>query len=115
MSLGRSHEGLRTAVRAHYIGPARRRGGVDGVGPGGTVGRSSIPLVAAPLSLLAGVFSLVLVGLIGEWFVHRYAMYRGRRFPLFRLATELHHRAHHCQHLTPETARGRLLDPITSS
>ncbi len=58
--------------------------------------------VAVALSLLAGVVSILLVASIGEWFVHRYAMHRGRRFPLFRLATELHHRAHHCQHFTPD-------------
>jgi hypothetical protein len=59
-------------------------------------------LVAVAISLPAGVLSILLVGSIGEWFVHRYAMHRGNRFPLFRLATELHHRAHHCHHFTPD-------------
>ena len=58
--------------------------------------------VAVALSLLSSVVSILLVASIGEWFVHRYAMHRGGRFPLFRLATELHHRAHHCQHFTPD-------------
>src|SRR5512137_1712778 len=58
--------------------------------------------VAVGLSLLASVVCILLVASIGEWFIHRYAMHRGRRFPLFRLATELHHRAHHYQHFTPD-------------
>ncbi len=58
--------------------------------------------VSVALSLLAGVLSMLLVASIGEWFVHRYAMHRGRRFPQFRLATELHHQAHHCRHFTPD-------------
>ena len=58
--------------------------------------------VGAALSLVAAVLCILLVASIGEWFIHRYAMHRGRRFPLFRLATELHHRAHHCQHFTPD-------------
>ena len=58
--------------------------------------------VAVALSVLAAVLCLLLVASIGEWFIHRYAMHRGHRFPLFRLATELHHRAHHSQHFTPD-------------
>jgi hypothetical protein len=58
--------------------------------------------VAVALSLVSSVVCILLIASIGEWFIHRYAMHRGRRFPLFRLATELHHRAHHCQHFTPD-------------
>src|SRR5690242_19101275 len=53
-------------------------------------------------SVAAGIIWTLLVGSLGEWFVHRYAMHRGKRFPLFRLATELHHRAHHWVLFTPD-------------
>lgn len=58
--------------------------------------------ISAACALPAGVVATLIVGSLGEWFVHRYAMHRGRRFPLFRLATDLHHRAHHWVHFTPE-------------
>jgi hypothetical protein len=63
-------------------------------------GQSAV--VDAILAAPAGVVSMLLIGSMGEWLVHRYAMHRGRRFPLFRLATELHHRAHHWVHFTPD-------------
>ena len=50
---------------------------------------------AIVFSLFAGVISTFLVASIVEWFVHRYAMHKSKRLPLFRIATELHHKAHH--------------------
>ena len=61
----------------------------------------STPL-AIVFSLFAGVISTFLIAAIVEWFVHRYAMHKSkRRLPLFRIATELHHNAHHWVHCPP--------------
>jgi hypothetical protein len=55
------------------------------------------------VSIGAGATAMLLVGSIGEWLVHRYAMHGSRqRFALFRLATDLHQRAHHWVHFTPD-------------
>ena len=56
---------------------------------------------AIVFSLFAGVISTFLVASIVEWFVHRYAMHKSKRLPLFRIATELHHNAHHWVHCPP--------------
>jgi hypothetical protein len=56
---------------------------------------------AIVFSLFAGVISTFLVASIVEWFVHRYAMHKSKRLPLFRIATELHHNAHHWVHYHP--------------
>ncbi|MCI0588459.1 MAG: hypothetical protein L0323_16635 [Planctomycetes bacterium] len=64
--------------------------------------KGQAPPIAAACSIPAGVLTIVAVGAIGEWLVHRCAMHGGRRFPLFRLATDLHHRAHHWVHFTPD-------------
>ena len=53
-------------------------------------------------SSLAGIISAFLIATIVEWVVHRFAMHKGNRFSLFRIATELHHKAHHWTHVTPD-------------
>jgi|TARA_Y100000310_G_scaffold253669_1_gene260561 hypothetical protein len=58
-------------------------------------------LIAVVNSSLAGIISAFLLASIVEWSVHRYAMHRSKRLPLFRLATELHHKAHHWVHVPP--------------
>ena len=58
---------------------------------------------AIVFSLFAGVISTFLVASIVEWFVHRYAMHKSKRLPLFRIATELHHKAHHWVHYKPNS------------
>ena len=52
-------------------------------------------------SSLAGVIAAFLIATIVEWTVHRFAMHKSKRLPLFRIATELHHKAHHWVHHTP--------------
>ncbi len=58
-------------------------------------------LLAIVFSLFAGAFSTFLIATIVEWTVHRYAMHKSKRLPLFRIATELHHKAHHWVHCPP--------------
>tara|TARA_B100001564_G_C20561296_1_gene633862 strand:- start:237 stop:995 length:759 start_codon:yes stop_codon:yes gene_type:complete len=58
-------------------------------------------LNAILLSFASGIIAASLLATIVEWTVHRFAMHRGKRFPLFRIATELHHKAHHWVHYTP--------------
>ena len=53
-------------------------------------------------SSLAGIISAFLIATIVEWVVHRFAMHKGNRLSLFRIATELHHKAHHWTHVTPD-------------
>ena len=53
-------------------------------------------------SSLLGIISAFLIGTIVEWSVHRFAMHKGNRIPLFRIATELHHKAHHWVHVPPD-------------
>ena len=60
------------------------------------------PLVKIGCSLGGGCFSILLIGSMCEWLVHRYAMHSGHRFPLVRLATDLHQRAHHWVHFPPD-------------
>jgi len=64
-----------------------------------TANQSTPPAVLN--SLLAGFISLFLVATIVEWAVHRYAMHKSQHIPLFRIATELHHKAHHWVHYPP--------------
>ena len=54
------------------------------------------------LSSLSGIVSAFILASIVEWSVHRYAMHRGGKIPLFRIATELHHNAHHWVHYKPD-------------
>ena len=61
--------------------------------------QSSLYLIL--LSSLAGIISAFLIATVVEWTVHRYAMHKGKRIPIFRIATELHHKAHHWVHYTP--------------
>ena len=53
-------------------------------------------------SSLSGVISAFLIATIVEWSVHRYAMHKGNRLPLIRIATELPHMAHHWVHVPPD-------------
>ena len=53
-------------------------------------------------SSLAGIISAFLIATIVEWVVHRFAMHKGNRLSLFRIATNLHHKAHHWTHVTPD-------------
>tara|TARA_Y100000590_G_scaffold86268_2_gene96657 strand:- start:24 stop:776 length:753 start_codon:yes stop_codon:yes gene_type:complete len=54
------------------------------------------------LSSLAGIFSAFLIATIVEWTVHRFAMHKSNHLPIFRIATALHHKAHHWVHVTPD-------------
>ena len=58
-------------------------------------------LYATLLSSLAGIISAFLLATVVEWTVHRYAMHKGKRISIFRIATELHHKAHHWVYYTP--------------
>jgi multisubunit Na+/H+ antiporter MnhB subunit len=54
------------------------------------------------VSLVAGVTFTLLIGSVSEWIIHRWIMHRPSRLPIFRLAYEHHHRAHHWINFPPD-------------
>jgi hypothetical protein len=75
--------------------------------------RALAPL-AGPLpvlaSVVAGTLAILLVGSLAEWVVHGKLMHWRTKLQPFRLAYELHHRAHHWLHYRPD---GYLKDEVT--
>jgi hypothetical protein len=57
---------------------------------------------AWPLAIAAAVACAVVVGAVGEWLVHRFVMHRRLPGRIFQVIYELHHRAHHFVHFTPD-------------
>jgi hypothetical protein len=52
--------------------------------------------------MLAAVACAVLIGAVGEWLVHRFVMHRRWPGRIFQVIFDLHHRAHHFVHFTPD-------------
>jgi hypothetical protein len=62
------------------------------------------------LSVISGLAATLIFSSLGEWVVHGKLMHWRTRLPPFRLAYELHHRAHHWLHYRPD---GYLKDKVT--
>jgi len=101
-----------SAASGRAVEPSAARVAVVLIGVAGVVGivfelaRWLAPSIGTPAGLLAslglGVAVTLLIGSLVEWVVHRWIMHRPSRLPVFRLAYEHHHRAHHWINFPPD-------------